>query len=102
MSDIIEKTLLAGIGALALSQQKAEELIEEMQRQFNLSEEKGREMLSAIRQSVGNQQQKLEEIAQKEVQRTCSRMGLVTREEFDILQKKVETLENHLFKRDSE
>lgn len=98
MADIIEKTLLAGIGALALSQQKAEELIEELQRQFNLSEEKGRDMLSTLRQSVGNQQQKLEEIAQKEVQRTCSRMGLVTREEFDILQKKVDMLENHLLK----
>jgi hypothetical protein len=43
MIEMIEKTLLAGIGALSLTQKKAEELIDELQKQFNLSEDKGRE-----------------------------------------------------------
>jgi polyhydroxyalkanoate synthesis regulator phasin len=96
MTDIIEKTLLAGIGALALSQQKAEELIDELQRRLNLGEEKSEKFLSTLRKAARNQQQKLEEVAQKEVQRTCSRLGLITREEFDGLQKKVQLLEKRL------
>jgi polyhydroxyalkanoate synthesis regulator phasin len=96
MTDIIEKTLLAGIGALALSQRKAEELIGELQRRFNLGEEKGQELLNNLQQAVRDQQQKLEEIARQEVQRTCTRLGLITREEFDALQKKVHLLEKRL------
>jgi polyhydroxyalkanoate synthesis regulator phasin len=96
MTDIIEKTLLAGIGALALSQRKAEELVNELQRQFNLGEEKGQELLNSVQQAIRDQQQKLEEIARQEVQRTCSRLGLITREEFDGLQKKVQLLEKRL------
>jgi polyhydroxyalkanoate synthesis regulator phasin len=96
MTDIIEKTLLAGIGALALSQKKAEELISELQRRFNLGEEKGQQLLDSLQEAVRDQQQKLEEIARQEVQRTCTRLGLITRQEFDALQKKVHLLEKQL------
>jgi polyhydroxyalkanoate synthesis regulator phasin len=96
MTDIIEKTLLAGIGALALSQKKAEELISELQRRFNLGEEKGQQLLDSLQQAVRDQQQKLEEVARQEVQRTCTRLGLITREEFDALKKKVHLLEKQL------
>jgi polyhydroxyalkanoate synthesis regulator phasin len=96
MTDIIEKTLLAGIGALALSQKKAEELISELQRRFNLGEEKGQQLLDSLQQSIRDQQQKLEEVARQEVQRTCTRLGVITRDEFDALQKRVLLLEKRL------
>ncbi|MCD4688853.1 MAG: phasin superfamily protein, partial [Desulfuromonadaceae bacterium] len=82
MSDLIEKTLLAGIGALALSRKKAEELVEELQRQFGLSEEKGQELLSKLQEAVGNQQQRLEEVAREELKKSVAHLGLVNRDEF--------------------
>jgi len=96
MSDLIEKTLLAGIGALALSQKKAEELVEGLQRQFDFSEEKGQELLSKLQEAVGSQQQRLEEVARQEIQASATRLGLVEREEFDKLAERVLQLERLL------
>lgn len=96
MNELIEKTLMAGIGALALSQKKAEELVEELKRQFNLSEEKGQELLSKIKESVSSQQQRLEEVARDELQKSVTRLGLVNREEFNQLVERIEGLEKRL------
>jgi len=93
MFDLIEKTLLAGIGALSLTQKKAEELAKEFQQQLNLSEEKGKELLAKVRKAAEENQTKLEELAKEEVKRACERMGLINREEFTKLQKKVAALE---------
>jgi polyhydroxyalkanoate synthesis regulator phasin len=96
MNDLIEKTLLAGIGALALSQKKAEELVEGLQRQFDLSEEKGQELLSKVKEAVSSQQQQLEEVAREELQKSVIRFGLVNREEFNQLVERIEGLEKRL------
>ena len=96
MIELIEKTLLAGIGALSLTQQKTEELVREFQQQLNLSEEKGNELLKKLRQAAEENQKKLEELAQEEVRRSCERLGVVTRDDFDKLQKKVLQLEKKL------
>ena len=96
MADIIEKTLLAGIGTLALSQKKVEELIQDLKSRMNLREEKGQELLSSLREAARTQQQKLEEAAQKEVQRMSGKMGLISREEFEALEKRVKLLESRL------
>ena len=63
MIDMIEKTVLAGIGALALSQKKAEELVEEMKSKLNISEEEGRSLLENLKAAVEENRQKLEDIA---------------------------------------
>ncbi len=96
MNDLIEKTLLAGIGALALSQKKAEELVEGLQRQFNLSEEKGQELLNKLQEAVSSQQQRLEEVAREELKNSAVRLGLVDREEFKLLVERIERLEQRL------
>lgn len=93
MIELIEKTILAGIGALSLTQQKAEELIDELQKQFNLTEEKGRELLSKIQETAKENQNRLEEMARDEVRKASERLGLVTVEEFEKLRKKVHQLE---------
>lgn len=96
MFELVEKALLAGIGALSLSQKKAEELSAELQKQFNLSEEKGRELLTKLQESARENQKKLEELAQEEIRKASERLGLVTAEEFEKLRQKVEELEKRL------
>lgn len=96
MIEMIEKTLLAGIGALSLTQKKAEELIDELQKQFNLSEEKGRELLAKVQETAKENQTRLEELAREEVRKASDRLGLVTAEEFEKLRKKVQHLEKQL------
>ena len=96
MIDMIEKTVLAGIGALALSQKKAEELVEEMKSKLNISEEEGRSLLENLKAAVEENRQKLEDIAREEVEKNLSRIGVVNKSDFDALKKKVATLEKRL------
>lgn len=96
MIDMIEKTVLAGIGALALSQKKAEELVEEMKAKLNISEEEGRSLLENLKAAVEENRQKLEDIAREEVEKNLSRIGIVSKSDFDALKKKVATLEKRL------
>lgn len=96
MIELFEKTFLAGMGAISLSQKKGEELIQELKQRFDVSEEEGKQLLSRLQESARENQQKLEELARGEVRLACERMGVVTREEFDKLGKKVAQLEKQL------
>jgi polyhydroxyalkanoate synthesis regulator phasin len=96
MIELMEKSLLAGIGALSLTQKKAEELIAELRKQYNLSEEKGRELLDRLQETARENQNKLEELAREEVRKASERLGLVTADEFEKLRKKVQQLEKQL------
>ena len=96
MLEIVEKTLLTGIGAVALTQKKAEELIDDLKVRMNLTEEEGKNLLGKLREAAKENQKKLEEMAQDEVKKACERVGVVTTKEFEKLQSKVEQLEKQL------
>ncbi|MBN1958756.1 MAG: phasin family protein [Desulfuromonadales bacterium] len=93
MLEIVEKTLLTGIGVLAVTQKKAEELIDDLKERMNLSEEEGKKLLEKLRSAAKDNQVKLEELAQEEVKKACERIGVVTLEDFEKLQRKVAQLE---------
>ncbi len=96
MLEIVEKTLLTGIGAVALTQKKAEELIDDLKKRMNLTEEEGKNLLEKLRDAAKDNQKRLEEMAQNEVKKACDRAGVMTNEEFKKLQDKVEKLEKQL------
>ncbi len=96
MFELMEKMMLTGMGALCLTQKKAEEMVNEMKERFNVSEEEGKAFLDKMRKNFDETQKKLEDMAQAEVQRACERVGVVTMDEFEKLQKKVQLLEKHL------
>jgi polyhydroxyalkanoate synthesis regulator phasin len=96
MIELLEKTLLTAVGAITLTQKKAEELLQELREQFNISEEEGKAFLQKIQDAVAQNQEKLQEQAREEVQKACERMGVVTTVEFDKLKKKVAQLEKKL------
>ena len=96
MTNLLEKTLLTALGAATLSQKKAEELIQELRQKFNVSEEEGKAFLGKVQDMARQNQEKLETLAQDEVRKACSRLGVVTEEEFDKLKKKVAQLEKKL------
>lgn len=96
MLEIVEKTLLTGIGAVALTQKKAEELIDDLKKRMNLTEEEGKNLLEKLREAAKENQNKLEHMAQDEVKKACERIGVVTAEDFEKLQRKVEQLEKQI------
>lgn len=96
MLEFFEKTLLTTMGAVALSQKKAEELLGELKQRFDITEEEGRAFLTNLQEKAKENQQKLEEMARDEVKKACERAGVVTAEEFEKLSKKVAQLEKQL------
>jgi polyhydroxyalkanoate synthesis regulator phasin len=96
MINLLEKTLLTALGAATLSQKKAEELLQELRQKFNVSEEEGKAFLGKVQDMAKQNQEKLEQLAQDEVHKTCARLGVVTREDFEKLKRKVTQLEKKL------
>lgn len=96
MIELLEKTLLTAMGAVSLSQKKAEELLQELKQRFNVTEEEGKALLNKLQETAKENQQKLEELAMQEIKNAAERYGLVCKEDFEKLQKKVHALEKKL------
>ncbi|MCF6237833.1 MAG: phasin family protein [Candidatus Marinimicrobia bacterium] len=96
MIELFEKTLLTAVGAMTLTQKKAEELLSELREKLNISEEEGKDFLKKIQEAAVQSQEKMQEQAREEVKKACERMGVVTNKEFDKLKKKVAQLEKKL------
>jgi polyhydroxyalkanoate synthesis regulator phasin len=96
MLEIIEKTLLAGIGVVSLTQKKAEELVEDLKEKLNLSEDEGKKLLEKLQDTAKESQKKLEEMAREEVKKACDRAGVATQDELTALKKKVADLEKQI------
>jgi polyhydroxyalkanoate synthesis regulator phasin len=96
MIELLEKSLLTAVGAMTLTQKKAEDLLQDLREKLNISEDEGKAFLQKIQDAAAQNQEKLMEQAREEVKKTCDRMGVVTAIEFDKLKKKVAQLEKKL------
>ncbi len=96
MLDLFEKIFLTGVGVMSLSQKKAEELLAELREKYRMSEEEGREFLEKAQALAREGKDKLAESAEAEVKKVMNSLGLVSRDEFDKLSKRVERLEELL------
>ena len=96
MFELFEKAVLTGLGALSLTQKKAEEIITELKEKYKVSEEEGKAFLDKIQGMAKEGRERVAEIAETEVKKVIERVGLVPRDEFDRLQKRVDELEKRL------
>ncbi|GFE57858.1 phasin family protein [Geobacter sp. AOG1] len=96
MFELLEKAILTGLGAAALSQKMAEEFVKDLKDKYKVSEDEGRAFLDKMQNMAKESKSKVAEIAEAEVKKVIDRAGLVPRDEFDRLSKRVEELENRL------
>ena len=93
MFELFEKAVLTALGAVALTQKKGEEMVQEMKSRYKISEEEGKAFLESIQEMARTGQQRSAEMAETEVRKALDRMGMVSREEFDRLERRVRALE---------
>jgi len=98
MLDHLEKVFFAGLGAVSLSRKKTEEFLAELKETFRVSEEEGKAFLDRTQEMAREGRVRLAEMAETEVKKVVDKVGLVPREEFDGLLKRVEELEEKLRK----
>jgi len=96
MFELFEKAVLTGLGAISLTQKKAEEIITELKERYKLSEEEGKAFLDKVQGMAKEGRERVGEIAETEVKKVIERVGLISRDEFDQLRKRVDELEKRL------
>lgn len=96
MLELFEKAVLTGLGAVSLSSKKAEEFLNDLKEKYKVSEDEGKAFLEKLQGAAKETKDKIAEIAETEVKKVVDRVGLVPREEFERLQKRLEELENRL------
>ena len=94
MLELLEKAVMTTIGVASITQKKAEELVAEMKDRFKLSEDEGKNLVDKLQTIAKESRERVMEMAEVEVRKTVDRLGLVSREEFDRLSKRVQELES--------
>lgn len=93
MLEIFEKAVLTAIGAAALTQKKAEELVSELKEKYKVTEEEGKCYVDRLQDLAKESREKIKEMAEIEVRKAADRLGLVSREELERLEKRIQVLE---------
>lgn len=96
MFELLEKCLLAGLGAVSLSRKKTEEFVAEMKEKYQMTEEEGKAFIERAEKLAREGREKVSEMVDSEVKKVIDRVGLVPREDFERLQKRIEELEEQL------
>lgn len=93
MFELLEKAFLSGLGAVALSQKMGEELVKDLKERYKISEEEGKVFLTKMQTMAKDSRLKIADLAEQEVKKVIERIGLVSREDYDRLLKRLEELE---------
>lgn len=94
MLELFEKAVMTAIGTVAITQKKGEELVAELKDKFKFSEEEGKNLVDRIQSIAKESRDKVQQMAEAEVQKVVDRIGLVSRDEYDRLLKRVQDLES--------
>ena len=94
MLELLEKAVMTTIGVAAMTQKKAEDLVAEMKDRCKITEDEGKQFVDKIQSLAKESRAKIQSIAEDEVQKVVDRLGLVSRDDYDRLVKRVEELES--------
>jgi polyhydroxyalkanoate synthesis regulator phasin len=93
MLELLEKAALIALGAASLTKKRGEELVQEFKAHYKMSEEEGRAFLERIQDIARTGRERSAEIVEAEVKRALDRIGMVPRDEFERLERRVTALE---------
>ena len=88
MGDVFEKMLLVGLGAWSMTRDKVSEAVHALAEEEDVAPEEARRWVDALVAKGEKERQELREMIRREVERARP----ITRQEFDELSHKVDTL----------
>ena len=92
MSDFIKKSMLVGMGLVAMTREKIEEVIDALVKKGELSEKEGKEMVDDLVEKSKSVKKDLEEKVEMIVTDILKKLNIPTREELTELKKKIDKL----------
>jgi poly(hydroxyalkanoate) granule-associated protein len=90
------KIMLAGVGALALTEEKLESVVQELIKKGELTEEEGKKTLAELREKISQNKRALQDQIQQNIDKALKKMGYASREEVKGLEQRIEGLEAQL------
>lgn len=99
MSEIIKNAVLASIGLVSLTREKAEEFAKELIKKGKLSENEKAKFIKDVLEQSEKRKTEIEEKIEKTVETVIAKMNIPSKKEFEELKKKVEELSQLLNKK---
>ncbi|ERK28328.1 phasin family protein [Clostridium intestinale] len=100
MINDLKKLLLAGVGAVATTYEKASEVVDELVQKGRLTVDEGKELSEELKRNFTTKAtEKINEIKsvnKESLEKVISELGYVKKEEIDKLKVRIEFLENKL------
>ena len=101
MVDALRKLLLAGLGTIDLTEEKAKAVFNDLVARGEMNEKDAKELVSSWTKRAAEQRGRLQEDIEQGVQRALSTMGIARRAEVEALKAKIDELEAKLGARDA-
>jgi len=98
MIDLLKRTLLAGIGAAALTREKIDGLVDELVEKGEIASKEGPKLVKELLQESQKAKKELEERVEEATQKALKKLRLATRAEIEELEAKVEELKKKVGK----
>ncbi|MCK5118509.1 MAG: phasin family protein [Candidatus Latescibacteria bacterium] len=92
MFELIQKTILAGIGAATMTKEKVEGLADALVKRGEVTSEQRPKIVQDLLARVEESERVLEEKVQKSVENTIERLGIPTKAGLDALNEKMDRL----------
>ena len=94
MSDLIHKLIYTGIGLAALTEQKAQQIVAELEQKGEVSAADGKKLAQELVEKARNQRDELKKTISEEVDKIAGKLNWVSRADFDELKNRLDKLEN--------
>ena len=96
MANLLEQGLLLGLGALDITREKVEQLLDELVRQGKVQREEGKKLVAEILERGEKQRQELQATIKSELKGLLEQSELVSRRDLERLEARVTALEEQV------
>lgn len=102
MTDIISKVINLGFGALIVTKENVEELIDEMVKKGEIRKEEAKAQVNELLKKVSSSRQEIVSMIEKIVENVLHKLDIPTRNELQQMQKKLEEIIKRLESREDQ
>ncbi|HAF62676.1 MAG TPA: hypothetical protein DCK95_10175 [Anaerolineaceae bacterium] len=93
MRTLFERSVLAGIGVLSMTQEKAQKIVDELIRRGEVQKDEAKDWVESLVQRGDEERQSLRKLIHDEVKSSLDELGLATKQDLQDLASKIETLD---------
>ena len=94
--EFVKRSVLAGMGAVGVTREKAEEIAGELVKSAKISKEQGKELVKSLMEKVEEEREALDRKFEAAIQRVMKKAHIPTKEEFLELNQKIEDLNRQM------